>query len=205
MSDGGYDEGYSRCPCFWGETPAGMVNAAIKMFESTGKKAALDLGCGDGKNASALARAGFRVLAIDKSEIAISNAMRNFPAMEVSWLVSDLTEIGGPAEAYDVVVATGSLHCLSSKEAIERAIAVIQRMTKKSGLNVISSFNDGRQNMDGHDPEFRPTLLPHDQYLRMYLGWDLLQASSVVQPDVHPHNNIPHTHSITRILARRNA
>src|SRR6185436_5398179 len=165
MTNPGYDSGYSQCPRFWGETPAGMVVTAISLLAPVDHKRALDLGCGDGKNANALANAGFDVVAIDKSEIAIGNAMRSFATARVNWLVTDLATIEGPAEAYDLVVATGSLHCLASQEAVARAIGIMQKLTKRGGFNVVSSFNDGPQDFQGHDDGFVPVLLSHATYL----------------------------------------
>jgi 2-polyprenyl-3-methyl-5-hydroxy-6-metoxy-1,4-benzoquinol methylase len=180
-----------------------MVVAALGLLSSAEHKRALDLGCGDGKNASALATAGFHVVAIDKSEVAIENAMRSYGTAKVNWLVGDLTRIEGPTEAYDLVVATGSLHCLRSEEAVARAIEVMQKLTKRGGLNVLASFNDGPQDLQGHDDGFVPVLLPHASYLKMYSAWDIVQQDDSVQTDVHPHNRIEHRHSITRILARK--
>lgn len=199
----GYDEGYAQCPRFWGQTPAVLVQKAIDMFASIEQKTAIDLGCGDGKNAVALARAGFRVVALDKSEIAVRNAINSYGTGDVSWLVADLTSIEGPPACYDLVIATGSLHCLASDDAIVRAIKGMQRLTKPGGLNVVSAFDDGPQDMEGHDAGFRPTLMPHARYVELYSAWEVIDATTVLQADEHPHNRVPHHHSITRLLARR--
>ncbi|HZR67438.1 MAG TPA: class I SAM-dependent methyltransferase [Burkholderiales bacterium] len=180
-----------------------MVTVAIGMLSFLEHKCALDLGCGDGKNASALATAGFRVVAIDKSRIAIENAMRSYGTAKISWLVADLSSIEGPPDAYDLVLATGSLHCLPSVDAVNRAVSVMQSLTKKGGVNVLSSFNDGPQDLRGHDVGFTPVLLSHTRYMEMYARWDILQSSNSVETDIHPHNEIEHSHSITRILAKR--
>lgn len=203
MPSGGYDEGYSACQCFWGEHPAEMVKAAVKLFSGNNRYRAIDLGCGEGKNSAALASAGFQVVAIDKSNLAIGNAMRAFPKLDVNWLICDLTEIDGPPEGYDLVIATGSLHCLNTADDVEATIARMQRMTKISGINVLSSFNDGPQDLRGHDRGFMPTLLSHDRYLDLYRDWEIIQVSNKIQTDRHPHNDIEHSHAITRILARR--
>lgn len=69
--DGGYDEGYKRCACFWGNKPGKLVEQyLLKLPEGTGMTA-LDLGCGEGKNAIALANAGFHVTAVDCSNAAL--------------------------------------------------------------------------------------------------------------------------------------
>lgn len=204
MEDGGYDEGYRQCPCFWGTNPAEMVLEASTLVQAHGRQArAIDLGCGEGKNAAALNDAGFQVLAVDRSSIAISHAMYAFADRSVQWLVADLQAVRGPADWFDVVVATGSLHCLASEEEIGVAVRMMQSMTRLGGLNVLYAFDEGAHDMSGHGPSFTPTLLPHSTYVGYYQGWEVVRAGSVVQADQHPHNLVPHQHSITRLLARR--
>lgn len=203
MSDGGYDEGYSVCPKFWGDSPARLVQLALAELAQASTKRALDLGCGDGKNALAMARAGFRTLALDISGAAIANAMARTIDQLITWLVCDIRHIKGPDETFELVIATGSLHCLGNRAQVQDVINVMKRMTRPGGLNVISSFNDGPQDMSGHSSQFRPILLPHSFYTGCYSDWKIVDQSDSVLMDVHPHNNIQHQHSITRLLARR--
>ncbi len=203
MPDGGYDDGYTASSCFWGKTAAELVAKAIGFYGDGRGRRALDIGCGEGKNAAAMAAAGFQVVAMDKSALAIANAMRAFETADVNWLVCDLSAISGPPKSFDLIVATGSLHCLASVQEIEEAIRVMRSMTKVSGLNVLYAFNDGPQDLSGHASGFHPTLLSHAQYLKCYEGWEIIQERNDIQRDVHPHNCIEHSHSITRILARR--
>jgi len=180
-----------------------MVIEAASLLKGPQSLRALDLGCGEGKNSAALAEAGFSVLAIDKSEIAVGNALRAFPSARIAWLVADLLAITGPKDSFDLVIATGSLHCLESESQISSAVDRMKSLTKIGGLNVLYSFNDGPQDMKGHADDFSPTLLPHTRYLQLYRGWDLLRSSDITQPDRHPHNEVDHHHTITRLLARR--
>ena len=60
--EGPYDDGYRACPCFWGSRPARLVRRAAEML---GGGKALDVGCGDGKNAIHLSESGFDVSAFD--------------------------------------------------------------------------------------------------------------------------------------------
>jgi ubiquinone/menaquinone biosynthesis C-methylase UbiE len=205
MSDGGYDQGYQKCACFWGKTPASMVSKAISMLGARSNVRAIDLGCGEGKNAAAMSNAGFLVLAVDRSTPALQNAIGAYPDAPICWLQSDIVGLEGPCEAYDLVVATGSLHCLRSEVDIRSVIHRMQAMTKVGGIHVLSSFDDGPQDMRGHEDSFRPTLLPHSFYVSIYqrTGWEILESGSAIQTDQHPHNEVPHSHSITRLMARR--
>jgi SAM-dependent methyltransferase len=204
MADGGYDEGYLNSPCFWGHDPAAMVEEACALIRPASERLAIDLGCGEGKNAAAMAAAGFKVLAIDKSEAAVRNAITNHDADCITWLVSDLLAVCGPWERFQLAIATGSFHCLDTMAQVAQAIATLQRLTCGGGINVLYAFNDGPHDFGGHSASFRPLLLPHDWYLSQYAsGWEVLRQSNLSQDDMHPHNNVPHHHSITRILARK--
>ena len=206
MANGGYDDGYEVCDCFWGPNPAEMVQEACKMFPVKDGLRSVDLGCGEGKNSAELARSGFSVLALDKSHFAIAHAIAMHDSNAITWITTDLLTITGPVERFELAIATGSFHCLQTPDDISKAVALMQRLTKPGGINVLYSFNDGPQDMSGHSPEFQPTLLPHDWYVSQYQrGWKILKATNVLQPDVHPNNNIPHSHSITRILAKKDS
>jgi SAM-dependent methyltransferase len=80
----------------------------------TAPGSALDLGCGTGTNAVALARSGWRVTGVDFAARAIREARRKAAeaGVEVDFLVadaSDLREIAGP---YDYALDIGCLHSL---------------------------------------------------------------------------------------------
>jgi hypothetical protein len=67
---GGYDDGYRRCPCFWGKTPGKLVSALADIVPSFHGLRILDAGCGEGKNAVFFAQRGAFVRAIDVSALA---------------------------------------------------------------------------------------------------------------------------------------
>jgi SAM-dependent methyltransferase len=66
---------------------------------------ALDLGAGDGRNATWLARQGWQVTAVDFSEVAIARGRARAAAegVEVDWRLADLLEWTPEARAYDLV------------------------------------------------------------------------------------------------------
>lgn len=53
---------------------------------------AIDLGCGEGRNAIWLARNGWNVTGVDFSAVAIDKARRIAGDTEVEWMVSDITD-----------------------------------------------------------------------------------------------------------------
>jgi 2-polyprenyl-3-methyl-5-hydroxy-6-metoxy-1,4-benzoquinol methylase len=199
--NGGYDDGYSRCACFWGRSPGSLVQRFIANVPCKGLRV-LDLGCGEGKNAYALAQAGAVVTAVDCSELAIANGRRAFADGEIEWVVSEGATYLLHCEPFDVIVMYGLLHCLPSVKAISTMIALAVRQTRRGGYHIVATFNDGPHDLSAH-PGLIPTLAPHEFYLRQYRMVELVTRSAEIIHEVHPHNSIPHYHSLTRLIVRR--
>jgi len=201
--NGGYDDGYRDCPCFWGHEPGSLVRVLCDHIGSVRGLAVLDAGCGEGKNAAFLAAGGAVVDAFDVSVLAIQNGRRYFTDhVGIRWRVGDVRETALPQNQYDVVIAYGLLHCLPSASEVRDVITRLQNATRSSGYNVICAFNNRRQELHAH-PGFSPSLLSHADYVATYASWEVLKESDSDLTERHPHNNLEHTHSMTRILVRK--
>ena len=105
---------YLAQPDVWGTTPAARVVAEVTAAEDSGLAvgSAVDLACGDGRHARWLAAHGWRVSAVDFSEVAIDQARAKDTdegrSGHVDWLVGDATT-WSPGEEVDLVVI-GFLH-----------------------------------------------------------------------------------------------
>jgi SAM-dependent methyltransferase len=66
---------------------------------------ALDLACGAGRNAIWLAERGWKVTAVDYSEVALAEARRRGADrnVDIDWILADLTDWSPPVAAYDLV------------------------------------------------------------------------------------------------------
>jgi len=201
--NGGYDDGYRECPCFWGTEPGSLVRRLPEFVSEFRGLEVLDAGCGEGKNAAFLAQQGARVDAFDVSEFAVENGRRQWPDLDgVRWRVADARNEDLPVNHYDIVIAYGFTHCLADKAEVARLVDRLQAACKPTGLHLLVAFNDRRQELEAH-PGFHPTLLPHAGYLNLYSGWELLTTSDTDLTETHPHNQIEHTHSMTRLIARK--
>jgi tellurite methyltransferase len=201
--NGGYDDGYQQCPCFWGIDPGSFVKLFSANVSSLRGLRILDAGCGEGKNSAFLASGGATVDAIDVSALAIQNGRRHWSTTPgINWLEGDVRQMDLPQDYYDAVIAYGLLHCLPSPAAIHETISTLQSTTRSLGYNVICAFNDRRQELHAH-PGFAPSLLSHTDYLDAYASWEILVQSDSDLTERHPHNNVEHTHSLTRILTRK--
>lgn len=201
--DGGYDNGYKSCACFWGKEPGSMVKCLFRHIGNVSGLCVLDAGCGEGKNAAYLAEGGASVRAIDVSELALANAHRVWgTTARVTWEQADIRCTSFQDEIYDIVIAYGVAHCLSTPQEIESTLRKLQKATKVGGYHAFCSFNRRAQDLSAH-PGLTPCLVPHEFYLSLYSQWSLLVATDDDLVEVHPHNDIKHTHSLTRILARK--
>lgn len=201
--NGGYDEGYKHCKCFWGEDPGSLIGRLSRNISDYSDLNVLDIGCGEGKNAIHLARLGAKVDAFDVSEIAIKNAKSNWPDYNiVNWECKDIREKNLTNNKYDIIIGYGLLHCMHDKESVLNTIKKIKNATANMGYNVICAFNSRQQDLSAH-PGFHPILLDHSLYLSSYEDWSLIYESDEDLHETHPHNNIPHTHSMTRIVTRK--
>ncbi|MBT9558224.1 MAG: class I SAM-dependent methyltransferase [Myxococcales bacterium] len=165
----------------------------------------LDAGCGEGKNAAFLSTLGAQVDAFDLSAAAIANARQAWPPRPgLTYAVADARHHAWSPGNYDLVIAYGLLHCLASPGEIEDVIARLQRATRLHGHAIVCVFNDRVQDLAAH-PGFAPTLMSHAWYLDHFASWTLESATDQDLWETHPHNNIRHCHSMTRLIARKAA
>ena len=88
MDASGWDERYSGSDLLWGMPPNRWVEAELA-DASPGR--ALDLACGEGRNAMWLADRGWDVTAVDFSGVAIERGHRLDTAAKVHWVQADVT------------------------------------------------------------------------------------------------------------------
>jgi len=90
---------------------------------------ALDLACGAGRNAVWLAEHGWRVTAVDFSEIALGMARRLAASrgVEADWIEADVVSWTPPSRAYDLVcVLYLQLPAIERRTALARAAAAVR-------------------------------------------------------------------------------
>lgn len=198
-----YDVGYKACPCFWGRNPGSYLQRLVSHLGSVRDLTVIDLGCGEGKNAAFLASLGARVIALEISPYALKNARTAWNGSpNLLWIRSDVRELAVDPESFDIVVLYGLLHCLNDREEVQDVVRRSQLATKEGGFHVLCSFNDRQQDLTAH-PDFKPVLMSHQSYLDFYREWFIIDESDSDLWEIHPHNNVYHRHSMTRIIARK--
>jgi SAM-dependent methyltransferase len=109
MDAAGWDERYQAADLVWGAEPNRFVR---RLCERLPVGDALDIACGEGRNALWLARLGWRVHGVDFSQAAIERA-RSLTAAEpeairlhVSWQVADVTMEPPKPDRYDLAIVS---------------------------------------------------------------------------------------------------
>lgn len=122
------------------------------------KGRALDIACGEGRNAIYLARHGYRVDAVDISEVAIKNARTTAKGLDINFIVADLENFSIPEDTYDLIINFYYLQ--------RSLIPEIRKGLKKGGLLVFETYTIEHQAF-GHpkNPDF---LLKPNELLRLF-------------------------------------
>jgi SAM-dependent methyltransferase len=98
-----WDERYRQAEWVWSTTPNQFV-AQVLADMPPGR--ALDLACGEGRNALWLAEKGWRATAVDFSSVAVAKgrAVAESRGLDVRWVAADLLDYEPERGAYDVVL-----------------------------------------------------------------------------------------------------
>jgi D-aspartate ligase len=114
----------------------------------------LEVGCGAGRTATALARRGFAVDAIDRSEEMLTVARRNAADTSLRYVQADVGALPFASGAYDLVIALGVVPWLT---AVQPALGEMCRVLAPGGSLIVSADNRYRV---GHllDPRHSPAL-----------------------------------------------
>lgn len=99
MDADAWDERYAATELVWSAGPNTFVEQELSDLPA-GK--AVDLACGEGRNAIWLARRGWRVTAVDFSQVALDKGARLAGETGIEWVCADVT--GWSGADYDLAV-----------------------------------------------------------------------------------------------------
>lgn len=162
---------------------------------------ALDLGCGDGRNAICLAEHGLIVDAVDRSEAGVRKlrARAEQAGLAVRARIQDLATFTF-RRRYDLVIAHGVLHMLP-REVWEPTIEAMKRHTVAGGRNVVAVFTDRLPPPPDLVP-YMGDLFREGQLRDRYRDWTVELWKAYTLDDEHP-GGVRHRHPINKIVARR--
>jgi len=140
LDSAGWDERYAATELVWSAGPNQFVQQALAELPP-GR--ALDLACGEGRNARWLAEQGWQVTAMDFSPVAIEKGRRLADQMaeqladRIDWQVGDAVSTALPADLDLVVIAYLQIPAAERATVMRRAFAALA--------------NGGRLFLIGHD------------------------------------------------------
>lgn len=186
MDAADWDARYAATDLVWSAEPNRFV-AEIIGPSPAGR--ALDVACGEGRNAIWLARQGWRVTALDFSQVAIDKATRlgeatdAAAAVDVEWIRGDATRLEVPAGAHDLV-----LICylqLTDAEMRKVARGAIEALAPGGAVVLIAHALDNLTHGVGgpSDPAVLPT---PEQAAGWFAGLTVERAEHVLRPVTTP-------------------
>ena len=163
----------------------------------------LDLGCGMGRNAVPLARAGMSVTCVDVSEAACarlnSDAAELVESGHLSVVHCDMGEFV-PADDFYLVIAHGTLHLLEPCDR-RQLMYRMKGWTKPGGSNIVAVFTNRLPTPLDMRDQF-VGLFDEGELAASYDDWEIVLCQAYTLEDEHP-GGITHAHPVNKIVARR--
>ena len=126
MDPEAWNERYRSADLVWGTEPNRFVADVLGARAPAGR--ALDLACGEGRNAIWLARRGWMVTAVDFSAVAIERGRRlaKSDGVEVEWVRADATRYDPEPGAFALVLVSYlQLPAAGRRRVLERAASAL--------------------------------------------------------------------------------
>ena len=160
---------------------------------------ALDLACGEGRNAVWLAEKGFRVHAVDFSEVALARAreLAKERGVEVAWERADLRAWSPPDEAYDLVVLA-YLHIPWPE--MQRVVRAAARAVAPGGLFFLVGHDIENLTHGTGGPSDPAVLYSPDQIAAELDGFEIEKATRVRRPVTNEHREDPDREAIDNLV-----
>lgn len=154
MDRAAWDERYGGSDLVWSATPNQFLEAEAS---DLAPGSALDVACGEGRNALWLAGRGWKVTAVDFSEAGIETGRRRAAeaGVDVDWVVADVVErVPEPGCVDLVVIAYLQLPAASLRSVLGHAVGALA-----SGGTLVAIGHDRTNLVDGSGGPQDPDVL----------------------------------------------
>ncbi|MFQ5346110.1 MAG: nitroreductase family protein [Mariprofundus sp.] len=145
---------------------------ALAQFQITAGKV-LDIGCGPGTQAIALAKRGFSVTASDVSRTAVesSRLLAEAENLSIEFHVDDVLD-SKLAGSFDVILDRGIFHCFDQQTDQQAYLTTLRRLLKSGGLLLLKCFHKDETREQGP-----PGRYGEDDIRRFFAdGFELLET-----------------------------
>ncbi|NWB99590.1 class I SAM-dependent methyltransferase [Pseudomonas gingeri] len=136
-----YDSEYSACD---NGTLFGELRGELKQFLASlpdGPGQALELGCGDGRNLTALARKGYSLSGVDMVDSTVQSRKHNPWLRELNFQQADILTYIPAKETYNVLVCSEVLHFFTQSE-LQQVMPKIISAVKPGGYIFLDLLSD---------------------------------------------------------------
>ncbi len=135
-----YDKRYNEDGYYWGLSPNNLCYDIMRIKPPIKPYKALDIGCGEGKDAVFLARNGYNVTAFDISEQGLFKAheLADKCGVKIDFFKADVRDFR-PETDYDIIFSSGVFHYIPN-ELRRNVIDSLKAHTTDNGINVINVF-----------------------------------------------------------------
>lgn len=178
MDAAAWDERYSQKELVWTAEPNRFLVSEVASM-AAGK--ALDLACGEGRNAVWLATQGWSVVGVDFSPLGLDKAaaLADRTGVDVGWILADVTKYEAEASYFDLVVL---LYLQLPADKLESALARASSAMAPGGTLVIVAHHADNITEGFAGPQ-DPTILQTPEQLAGYLpDLHIEKAERVTRP-----------------------
>lgn len=188
------------------------MEIAIEFFAKNAVHTVLVLGSGCGRNAEALAKAGFGVSGLEISETAYNLAVSSSDEMGlgIDYKLGDVFELPLENNVFDGVYCFNTLHLFSKKKRV-KLIDKVYRTLKQVGILVFTVFSE-KESSFGQEEELesntfeskqgRPVRYFTENDLNEYFKRFTILDHRIIEESEN-HGVRPHTHILRLILAKK--
>ncbi len=198
MDSTGWDRRYAGSELIWTAEPNRFLVAEARGL-TAGR--ALDLACGEGRNAVWLAQHGWQVTGVDFSQVGLDKAARlaQQRSVPVQWLLTDLVDYVPPPAAFDLV-AILYLHVdgATMRGILRRAAAALS-----PGGTLLVVGHDPTNIRDGYGgPQNPAILMTPDELAETVPHLDVQRAERVRRPVASAGDDVYAIDALVRAVRR---
>ena len=211
-----YDDHYRRTPEVFGSEPNTILVDHAELIEPSA--AAIDIGCGQGRNTFFLARRGITVHALDSSIEAVRSvrAAAEMEDLAIRTIHGGFEELEPEPDGYGAILVFGVIPDLR-REQVTALAAVIEKILAPNGLLFITAFGTWDPSFESHQSEWTEdaensfcsldgvvrTYLEPGELVTLFPGLEVIHFWEGLGPE-HRHGDGPlERHGLVEAVLRR--
>jgi len=191
-----WDERYMTDELIWRAEPNRFL---VKEVARMKPGRALDLACGEGRNALWLAERGWQVTGVDFSPVGLAKARRLAVVrrVDVSWLRADVLEWNPPQTAFDLVIV---MYLQLPADARRRVLSRAARALTPGGTLLVVGHDSTNLTEGTGGPQDPAVLFSPEDVANDLPGLDIERAERVRRPVHTEHGDVDAIDALVRAV-----